>query len=137
MALFYFGKSRVFIPKIIGSFIIVFAIALFVIASGNMFDSWDAMKKYPGCLASIGTQSDEVAMLKYLDCRDSLYRITGLQLRPDQQRITQRQFAVTLLKPTADLLLWAAVFFVGLFLFNTRIVRLKPHMAEAKRRGKK
>ncbi len=123
MALFYFGKSRLFPPKLIGAFIIVLAIVMFIVAAGKMFDSWDTMKKYPDCLQKIGLSTDTMAMMQYLECKDSLYRITGLQLRPDQQRITQRQFVVTLLKPIAELLFWAAVCVLGLFLYNTRIVR--------------
>ena len=133
MALFYFGKSRVFLPKIIGSFVAVLAVVMFIVSAGNMFDSWDAMSKYPGCLASIGSSTDQVSMLKYLECKDSLYRITGLQLRADQARITVRQFAVTLLVPVAELLFWAAAFLFGLFLYNTRIVRFAPGKMPAKK----
>jgi len=123
MALFYFGRSRLFLPKVIGAFIIILAVVMFIAASGKMFDSWDAMKKYPDCLHKIGLSTDSVAMMKYLECKDSLYRITGLQLRADQQRITPRQFIITLLRPVAELLFWAAVFVLGLFMYNTRIVR--------------
>ena len=137
MALFYFGKSRVFLPGIVGSFIVILAMVMFVVAAGNMFDSWDAVRNYPKCLASIGTKTDEVAMLKYLDCKDSLYNITGLQLRPDQARITTRQFAITLLKPVGELLFWAAAFFFGVFLFRTRIVRLVPKKKERSKGRKK
>ena len=112
MAFFYFGKSRVFLPRLLGSFILVLAIIMF------------AMVKYPSCVSKIGTQTDQVAMLQYLDCKDSLYNITGLQLRPDQPRITSRQFVITLLSPVAELLFWAAVFVLGLFLYKTRIIRL-------------
>ena len=123
MGYFYFGKSRVFLPKLLGSFILLLAIVMFVVSSGNMFDSWDAMVKYPNCVSKIGTQTDQVAMLQYLDCKESLYNITGLQLRPDQPRITSRQFVITLLSPVAELLFWAAVFVLGLFLYKTRVVR--------------
>ena len=123
MAFFYFGKSRVFLPKLLGSFILLLAIVMFVVSSGHMFDSWDAMVKYPACVSKIGTQTDQVAMLQYLDCKESLYNITGLQLRPDQPRITSRQFVITLLSPIAELLFWAAVFVLGLFLYKTRVVR--------------
>jgi len=126
MALFYFGKSRVFLPKVIGSFLIVLAIVMFVVAAGSMFDSWDAMRKYPKCLANINWEKDEVAITQYLDCKDSLYRITGMQLRPDQLGITTRQFTISLLRPIGELLFWATAFLVGSFLYNTRIVRFVP-----------
>jgi len=137
MALFYFGKSRFFLPRVIGSFVLVLAVVFFVVASGNMFDSWDAMRKYPGCLAKIGTETDQVAMLQYLDCKDSLYKNTGLQLRPDQQRITGRQFTVALLRSVGELLFWAAVFLFGLFLYNSRIVRLSSKKEKRRKRSKK
>jgi len=122
MGFFYFGKSRFFLPRVIGSFVIVLAIVMFVVASGNMFDSWDAMRKYPNCISKIGTDTDEVAMMQYLDCKDSLHNITGLQLRADQPRITVRQFSITLLRPIGELLFWAVTFLIGLFLYNTRVV---------------
>jgi hypothetical protein len=136
MALFYFGKSRVFLPKLLGAFLAVLAAVMFIVVAGQMFDTWDAMQKYPGCIAQIGTGTDQVSMMRYLDCKDSLYRITGLQLRADQPKITTRQFAVTLLTPIANLLWWAAVFTFGLFLYNTRIVR-PAGMAEPALFGKK
>lgn len=136
MALFYFGRSRLFLPRAVGAFVVILAIVMFVVAAGHMFDSWDAMRRYPDCLASIGSETDEVAMLKYLDCKDSLYRITGMQMRADQPRITARQFTVALLAPIGELLFWAAVFLAGLFLYNTRVVRpgQAPH---SRHRGKK
>ena len=126
--MFYFGKSRFFLPRVIGSFLIVLAIVMFVVAAGHMFDSWDAMRRYPDCVARIGSETDSVAMLSYLECKDSLYRITGMQLRPDQARITERQFAIALMAPIGELLLWAVVFFFGLFLYNTQIVRFVPRV---------
>lgn len=140
MALFYFGKSRFFLPRLIGAFVVVLAAVMFVVAAGNMFDSWDAMSKYPSCLEKIGSETDGVAMAKYLDCKDSLYRITGMQLRPDQQRITERQFLVTLFRPVGEILFWATVFLLGLFLYNTRIVKVEPQSLfkkdEKKKKGK-
>ncbi len=135
MALFYFGKTRVFMPKLIGSFLEVLAIVMFVAAAGNMFDSWDAMAKYPKCVDNIKWDNDQIAVMQYIDCRESLYRITGMQLRQDQPGITTRQFAIALLRPVGDLLLWATIFLVGAFLYNTRIVRFVPK--EEKRKKKK
>ncbi len=126
MALFYFRKSRLFLPRVIGSFLLVLAMVMFVVTAGDMFDSWDAMSKYPDCLARIGSETDNVAMMKYLDCKDSLYNITGMQLRPDQQKITSRQFAIALLRPIGGLLAWAIVFLLGLFFYHTKIVRPEP-----------
>jgi hypothetical protein len=110
---------------------------MFVVASGHMFDSWDAMRRYPDCIATIGSETDSVAMLKYLECKDSLYRITGMQLRPDQARITERQFTIALLAPIGELLLWSAVFIFGLFLYNTQIVRFVPRIRQEPVKGHK
>jgi len=137
MTLFYFGKSRVFLPKMIGAFVLVLAVLMFVVSSGRMFDAWDAMSKYPDCLESIGSETDQIAMMKYLDCRDSLYKVTGLQLRPDQQRITSRQFLVTMIYPASELFFWGAGFLLGLFLYNTRVVRGAPRRKPKRRRKRK
>ena len=116
---FRIGSSDVQLPRLIGAFVLFAALILFVRAGANMFDSWDALKNYPSCISSIGSENDSVAQMKYLDCKDSLYRITGLQLKGDQDRISSRQFWFALLGPIADLFAWAVVFLLGVVFYRT------------------
>ncbi len=117
--LFRIGGGDVQLPRLIGAFLLFAALILFVRAGAQMFDSWDALKSYPDCIASIGSENDTVAQLRYIDCKDSLAKITGLQLKGDQDRISSRQFWFALLGPIANLFLWAVVFLLGMVLYKT------------------
>ncbi len=112
---YFFGRNRIFLPKLAGAFLLIAALFMFIVASGKMFDTWDALKKYPEC------PKDTLANTQY--CKQSLADITGLHLRPDQLKISTRQFVVTLLPPVAELLFWATVFIIGLIFYQTGIVK--------------
>ena len=123
--LFRLSSGDVQIPRLIGAFIVFAALIMFVGAAAHMFDSWDALKKFPSCVTEVneeyydGTLSEEVAQLRLLDCKDSLYNITGLALKGNQYQITNRQFWVALLGPIANLFVWAVVFLLGLIFYRT------------------
>jgi hypothetical protein len=53
-----------------------------------------------------------------MDCKDSLYRITGVQLKGNQDKISSRQFWFALFVPIANLFLWAVVFLVGVIIYG-------------------
>ncbi len=116
---FRIGSRDVQLPRLIGAFVLFAALILFVRAGAQMFDSWDALKSYPDCISSIGSENETVAQLQYGDCKDSLYKITGLQLKGDQDRISSRQFWFALLGPIANLFAWAVVFLLGLVFYKT------------------
>ena len=124
-AYYFFGRNRIFLPKLAGAFLLIAALFMFIVASGKMFDTWDALKKYPEC------PNDTLANIQY--CKQGLADITGLHLRPDQLKITTRQFVVTLLPPVAELLFWATVFVIGLIFYQTGIVK---QMQPVKHKGK-
>jgi hypothetical protein len=133
MAGVYFKKNKVFIPKLIGAFFIWFALVMFVFSCAKMYDSWDAIKNYPNCVGKIGSETSVEARMQYADCKGSLYNITGLQLRGDQYIITARQMFTTLLWPIGQILFWAIVFLVGLFLYEMKFVRVSPQAAQKKK----
>tara|TARA_Y100000310_G_scaffold327497_2_gene393971 strand:+ start:5690 stop:6121 length:432 start_codon:yes stop_codon:yes gene_type:complete len=117
--LFRLSSQDVQLPRLIGAFILLVAILMFVRAGAQMFDSWDTLKSYPDCIASIGSGTDEVAQLQYMDCKDSLYGITGLQLKGAQDKMSTRQFWFALLGPIGNLFIWAIVFLLGIVFYNT------------------
>ena len=116
---FKIGSSDVQLPRLIGAFVLFAALIMFVRAGAQMFDSWDALKSYPTCISSIGSENDAVAQMQYIDCKDSLYRITDLQLKGDQDKISSRQFWFALLGPIANLFAWAVVFLLGIVFYRT------------------
>ncbi len=130
-AYYFFGRNRIFLPKLIGAFILVAALVMFVVASGKMFDTWDTLEKYPECIEEKDISIDRFTQTQY--CKQSLANVTGLYLRPDQARPTTRQFLVTLLPPIAELLFWAAAFLVGLIFYQTGIVKLMPNQKGKKK----
>ena len=117
--LFRISSQDVQLPKLIGAFLLFAALIMFVRAGAQMFDSWDALKSHPKCIATIGSEINEVAQLQYLDCKESLHNITGLQLKGDQDRISSRQFWFALLGPIASLFFWAIVFLLGVIFYRT------------------
>ncbi|MBN2067260.1 MAG: hypothetical protein JW744_02230 [Candidatus Diapherotrites archaeon] len=133
-AYYFFGKNRVFLPQLVGSCVLLAALIMFVVAAGRMFDTWDALQKYPDCIGVKDVEIDQFSQVQY--CRQSLADVTGLHLRHDQARVTTRQFLITLLPPVAELLFWAAAFLIGLIFYQTGVV--KPMRAEKlKEKGKK
>lgn len=133
---YFFGKSGIFLPKLIGAFLLTIALIMFVVASGQMFDTWDALKKYPECIGTKDLEIDSFTQIQH--CKQSLGEITGLNLRPDQGRPTTRQFIITLLPPIAGLFFWAVVFLFGLIFYQTGIVKMLPHKkVKKKKRGRK
>jgi len=107
------------LPKLVGAFIVFAALLLFLRAAANMYDSWDAVQSYPSCIKKIGSEVDEVAQLQYMHCKDALYKITGVQLRGDQDRLSRSQFWAALLGPIAEFLWWAVVFILGIIFYRT------------------
>lgn len=93
---------------------------MLVRSAAVMFDSWDAMKAYPSCIDSVATTDDaQLAHAKYIDCKDSLYKITGTQIKGGQTYNTSRQFWTALLEPIANLFFWAIIFLLGIVFYRT------------------
>ncbi len=116
---FRLASRDVHLPKLVGAFIVFAALLLFLRAGANMFDSWNAVQSYPSCIQKIGSEVDSVAQLQYMHCKESLYNITGVQLRGDQDKLSSRQFWAALLGPIAEVLAWAVVFILGIIFYRT------------------
>ena len=132
---YFFGRNRIFLPKLAGAFLLVAALFMFIVASGKMFDTWDALKKYPDCIEQKDISIGSFAQMQY--CKQSLADVTGLHLAHDSAKISTRQFVVTLLPPVAELLFWATVFIIGLIFYQTGIVKQAARQAlPVKHKGK-
>ena len=119
---FRIASKDIHLPKLIGGFVIFAALLLFLRAGAHMFDSWDAIKSYPACAQNLIpsiNEGDVVAQLQYVHCKDSLYKITGVQLRGDQVSISSRQFFAALLGPIAEFFAWAIVLVLGVIFYRT------------------
>lgn len=116
---FKIGGDKLHLPKLIGAFIIFAALFMFIRAGGQMFDSWDSLQNYPTCLSNVDSSDLQLAQSQYLDCKNSLEDITGIQLKGAQTTLTTRQFCSAFLFPIANLFAWAAVFLVGIIFYRT------------------
>ncbi|MBI4053647.1 MAG: hypothetical protein HY394_06455 [Candidatus Diapherotrites archaeon] len=105
-----FGGRDVHLPKLIGAFILFAAVLMFFRATAVMFDSWDVTKD---CIDKATTKET------VLECQDSIYKITGIHLKPGAGEITTRQLLEIFLGPIANLLFWGAAVILGLLLYRT------------------
>jgi len=95
-----------------------------------MFDSWQAVKGFEDCVDDAyavdqGTTPELSAILtelKFQDCKESLYQISGTQIPGGNTYLTTRQKATAFLGPVSVFFGWAIVFLFALFLFNSATV---------------
>lgn len=113
------GKN-VHLPKLIGAFILFAALFMFIRSSAEMFDSWDNLKYVETCLGKVDASAPaELQKAAISDCRETLYKNTGIYLKEGQGKPTSRQFWSVLLAPIASILLWLAILFIGWVLYRT------------------
>jgi len=118
------------LPKTIGAFLIIIAVLMLISSGAAMFDSWQAVKGFEDCVDDAyavdqGTTPELSAILtelKFQDCKDSLYQITGTQIPGGNAYLTTRQKATAFLGPVSVFFVWAIVFLFALFLFNSATV---------------
>ncbi len=109
MMFFRFGNRHVHLPKLLGSFLIVMGLLLFLASVAAIFSSWDNAQFLNRCLEG---KSD----YGFAACQ-SVASSSDLVVRPDQDALSGEQWAQLLLKPVAYLFLWAVVFILGLILY--------------------
>jgi len=113
--LFKIGGGNLQLPKLIGAFILVAALLMFVKAGAGMFDSWDAIKDTQACFEKVGT---DPAYSSISECKDMASGL-GLYVKAKQPRLTFRQFWSALLEPIANLFFWAVIFLIGILFYRT------------------
>jgi hypothetical protein len=130
--LFRVGAKEFQWPSVLGIFLAIITILMFVKAAAVMFDSWQTVRDFDKCVVLSGvndfvdlSSSEQLlAQLRYSDCKDSLYQITGTQMPALQTKLTTRQVWTALAEPVAWLFFWGAVLFLLAFplLLNKPIV---------------
>ena len=138
------GKD-VQLPKLIGAFILFAALFMFIKGAADMFDSWDNLRYSETCLANVDVSAPIAQQQAEIqECRDTLYKNTGIYLKPGQGKPTSRQFWSVLLGPIASVLFWLAILFIGWILYRTgelaipieEVVREVPETAPRLRKKK-
>ncbi len=126
MVLFKIGSKEAQLPRLIGAFLIVIAVLMLIQSGAVMFDSWQSLKDFGKCvefsgvkeLDSLDSPSALLAEMRYQDCKNSLYQLTGAQVPGAATSLTSRQFWTAFLGPVSIFFVWAIVFLFALFLFN-------------------
>ena len=108
------GKD-VHMPKLIGAFVLIGALLMFINSTAVMFNSWDNVKYLGTCLDKANPSS----LADFNDCRETLYKSTGAYLQQGQGKLTSTQVAGVLLGPIANVLFWAAGLFIGYIIYRT------------------
>ncbi|MDO8625612.1 MAG: hypothetical protein Q7R47_06005 [Candidatus Diapherotrites archaeon] len=108
-----FGGRDVHLPKLIGVFLLVFAVLMVVKAVAGMVDSWDAISNFGQCVPA-----DAAA------CGEALYRITGVSIWAGQSTLNATQFWSALLGPMANVFGWLIVLLVGAIFYKSGNITL-------------
>jgi hypothetical protein len=124
--LFKIGSSSAEFPKLIGSFLIVIAVLMLINSGASVFDAGVAAKDFDKCVERSGVKDLELlsepsqilAQLRYQDCKDSFYQLTGAQIPGSRTELTTRQFLTAFTGPVGAFFVWAIVLLFALFLFN-------------------
>jgi len=117
--------------QVLGVFLAIITVLMLIKSAAVMFDSWQSVRDFNKCVEFSGVKeldslvgSDQLlAQLRFSDCKDALYELTGAQIPAMQTSMTSRQVATALVNPIAWFFFWAALFMLGLFfLFNRAII---------------
>jgi hypothetical protein len=130
IVLFKIGSKEAQLPKTIGAFLMIISLLMLFSSGALMFDSWQTVKGFEGCVddayeieeGNTPELSAILTELKFQDCKDSLYQVTGAQIPGGAEYLTMRQKATAFLGPVSLFLGWAIVFLFALFLFNSATV---------------
>jgi hypothetical protein len=138
IVLFKIGSKSAELPKFIGSFLIVVSILMLINAGASVFDAGIAAKDFDKCVEMSGVKDLDLlseptqilAQLRYQDCKNSFYQLTGAQVPGGQNYLTTRQFLTAFTGPVGTFFLWAIVFLFALFLFNNASIVVPVEQVE-------
>jgi hypothetical protein len=129
--LFRLGSKDFQWTQVLGIFLAIITVLMLVKSAAVMFDSWQSVRDFNKCvefsgvkdLSSLSSVEQLFAEMRYKDCKDSLYEITGAQIPASQTSMTSRQAITALVGPIAGFFFWAILFMFSLFLlFNKTLV---------------
>jgi hypothetical protein len=124
------GSQDMQLPQMVGAFIIIISVLMLINAGAVMFDSWGTLKEFNTCVEMSGVSDMDVldsaqqllAQMRYADCKDSLYEITGAQVKAGQTSLTSRQFWTALTGPISNFFMWMIGLLIGLFIYNNNSI---------------
>jgi hypothetical protein len=129
--LFRLGSRDFQWTQVAGIFLGIITVLMLVKSAAVMFDSWQSVRDFNKCtefsgikdFANLTSAEQLLAQMRYDDCKDSLFEITGAQIPGGETSLTSRQAATALVGPVAGFFFWAVLFMLSLFLlFNKTIV---------------
>lgn len=137
IVLFKIGSKNAELPRLVGAFLLVVSVLMLFQSGAVMFDSWQAVKGFNGCVDdaySINAVDDPtlavLSELKYQDCKESLYQITGAQVTGGQKYLTSRQFWTAFMGPIGNIFIWAIVLLIAMLLFNNSSIVIPVEQVE-------
>ena len=117
--------------SVLGIFLGIITVLMLIKSAAVMFDSWQTVRDFEKCIdrsgvndfADLSSSEQLLAQLRYSDCKESFFDITGAQLPALQTKLTSRQVITALVEPVAGFFFWAVLFLLSLSLiFNKSIV---------------
>ncbi len=139
--------------KLIGAFVVLVALLMFIKASADMWESWDAVKSFEGCMETVGrcdtAQAGEEVFAKqdpceidewqkdYDACRADLRNSTGLNLQTGKAKLSWWQFVSALMQPMAAFFFWLAVLMAGWLVYISGRIAIPIVQAESEIKKKK
>lgn len=125
---FKIAGQNVHIPKLAGAFIIFIALLMFFQAGALMIESWDNLKFVNNCL-----QTSQGYGPTFEACQEYAFD-TGLTVRPGQDELNTKQYAVGLFPPIASLLFWLILLGLGIVFYKTGnlVVPIEQSVTEVK-----
>ncbi len=111
--------------RLIGSFMVFASIIMVVYSFAQLFSGIEALSNYPRCIKAAYTyykpgNNDIITELRISRCKEYLYANTGIYPEEGTYKISLKQKLIVAIKPLFGILFWAAIFFVGTFLYNVK-----------------
>jgi hypothetical protein len=129
--LFRLGSKDFQWTQVLGIFLGIITVLMLIKSAAVMFDSWQSIRDFNTCVEFSGVKEvsdltgpeQTFAQLRYMDCKESLYEITGAQIPGGKTAMTSRQSATAFAGPVASFFFWAILFIGSLTLmFNKTVV---------------
>ncbi len=150
------SRKNIQLVRLAGSFMVFGALLMLLYSVAYMFESWNAINNYTECIQSakaeyaaakksislnenapVVSEADTLAQLRYMECRESLYKATGVLPLRAQEELTTKQKFMVFIKPVVWMFFWAVVFFFGVVLYNARVLALTFEEVSAKESKKR
>jgi len=130
--LFRIGGRDLHLPKLVGSFIVFAAVLLFFQSAAIMFEGWENIKHVNYCLENAGAGE------RMEKCQSMAMDAFGFYVRADQGILSNKQFAIAMISPIAEMFFWIAVMVFGVMVYNAGrvVIPVEESVLEIKKKKK-